>query len=676
MLGDTLSIQTRALRLCKLMCVGLLTIGAAAAQEQEQLEFDSAKAFSRLPPIGGINVSPDGKMAVVLRPVADTYHVATVNLDTGASNLLMAANPEEFLFNWCRFANNTRVVCSIRSYVIPQSASTNITNIAGYRGGGISASRLLAINTDGSNQMQLVKTKKSNVGGKLQWIDWTQDNVVSWLVDEPNHILVALSREDRLYPSVYRLNINNNRIKKVQSFRAGIFGWGATRDGKIIHGYGRSTDNKARAIYVGDNKATELDMSHLVGEQTMIPLGYTPDGSSAYVLANAGKNIRSVIEIDSKTARIKRILGEASTHDAQGLVLNSSTGEALAIRELSDKLYYQWLDPELAKEFNAVAAALPNAPSSVRLESFDTAVNKIVVLAWGAGTHPTYYLYNRAKKALTKLASSYSNVPATKIGERLAVSYKARDGINVPAYLTLPSNKNPEKLPTIILPHGGPYARDTDNFDYWSQFLANLGYAVLQPNYRGSTGYGDDYFLKGFKQWGLAMQDDLDDGLAWMIEQGYTDANRVCILGGSYGGYAALVASFKSTDKYRCAVSFAGVSDLDALFDRWAIAFQLTSAARRLQNGSLRDQYSPLKRVKDIGIPLLLVHGDADERVPVGHSRSLAAALQRAKKPHTYIELPNGDHHLSLQSHRETFLSAVQDFLAEHLSASDVVALK
>jgi len=654
-------------------CLCVSTIAPAAARELSKA--DPVEAFGNLPPIGGINISPDGKMAVVLRPVADTYHVTTLNLDTGASALLMAADPDEFLFNWCRFANNTRVVCSIRKYLVPQSASPNISNIGAYLGGRIVATRLLAINTDGSNSLQLVKEKKTHLGGKLQWLDHRQDNVVSWLIDKPDHILVSLSREDRIFPSLYQLNINNNKIKKVKKFRAGIAGWGVTRTGKVIHGYGLNQAGDRSVIYVGDGESTEIDVSHLTGEQDPTPLAYSPDGASAYVLANAGENTRSVIEIDSKTARVKRVLGnssaDASEYDAQGLLLNRSTGEALAVRRLTDEQNYEWLNSDLEKEYNSIKSALPNSPSKLRLVSWDLELSKFIVFSWGAGTHPTYYLYNRNKKALTKLASAYSDIPQENISERLAISYKARDGIDIPAYLTLPRNKSAKQLPTVILPHGGPYARETDDFDYWSQFLANLGYAVLQPNYRGSTGYGDDYFVKGFKQWGLAMQDDLDDGLSWMIAQGYTDANRVCILGGSYGGYAALVASFKSASNYRCAVSFAGVTDLDAIVDRSNNFYAGFRATKRIQGGSLRDQNSPLKRAKDISLPLLIVHGDVDERVEITQSRALVAGLKKRNKPHTYIELSNGDHHLSLQSHRKTFLSAVQRFLAEHLTEAE-----
>ena len=672
--------RSLVLRAITLLCV-LGGIGVIAPHSQveaaEVTELDAVASFAELPPIRQIKLSPDGTKAVMLRPVDDTYHASVVDLETGNSKLLMAADPEEFLFNWCQFANNKRIVCSIRSYLIPQSAAVGITNIAGYRGGRIVATRLLAIDADGRNQIQLIKQKRTRIGGKIEWIDQTQDQILSWLPAEPNHILIELNREDRQYPAVYRLNIKTNRLREVQPFRTGIVGWGADDNGRVRHGFGLTKGGKSFAIYLHDGIAEPLDLTELAGADVPQLLGYTNSGASAYLLANAGEDTRSVYQVDSRTAKIQQVFPGATDLDSLGLLSHAATGQVMATVEHGEDFRYRWIDAAMAREYQAIKTALPGAPSNLLVESTDAAINRLVLQAWGNREHPKHYLYDRTKKALTPLGTAYAGVAPTQLNERRAVRYAARDGLEIPAYLTLPANRPAKNLPTIILPHGGPYLRDDSRFDYWAQFLASLGYAVLQPNYRGSLGYGDAFLTQGFKQWGLAMQDDLDDGLAWMIEQGYTDANKACMVGGSYGGYAALVAAFKSTDKYQCAVSFAGVSDLDALVDRWRYAFRLTSAARRVQSGVLRDRHSPIKQVKAIGIPLLIVHGDVDERVPISHSRSLVTALKKSKKPHTYIELANGDHHLSLKSHRKTFLAALQTFLADHIgessSSADVV---
>ncbi|NOX49874.1 MAG: S9 family peptidase, partial [Gammaproteobacteria bacterium] len=234
-------------------------------------------------------------------------------------------------------------------------------------------------------------------------------------------------------------------------------------------------------------------------------------------------------------------------------------------------------------------------------------------------------------------------------------------------YIALPGPKDQGPYPLVIRPHGGPYARTTGNQYFITQYLVNNGYAVLKPNFRGSSGYGDAFMAAGFEQWGMKMQDDLIDGLDWMIAQGYADPQKVCIAGGSYGGYAALVAAFKTAERFKCAVSFAGVTDLDEMALRWrSFRFGAIPAAK-IQSGKLRKANSPFDQVDKIGVPLLIVHGDVDRSVMIEQSRSFVAALREVGKPVEYIEQANGDHFFSLQSHRTEYLQALDSFLKKHL---------
>jgi len=191
---------------------------------------------------------------------------------------------------------------------------------------------------------------------------------------------------------------------------------------------------------------------------------------------------------------------------------------------------------------------------------------------------------------------------------------------------------------------------------------------VLKPNFRGSSGYGDAFMASGYRQWGLKMQDDIIDGLDWMVEQGYTDPKRVCIVGGSYGGYTALVAAYKTPKRFKCAVSFAGVTDLNELNRQWRnYEAGAGFAGQRLQSGKVRDQNSPILNVDKISVPLLIVHGDVDRRVMIEQSREFVKALDKAGKPYTYIEQKNGNHHLSLESQWIEFFEAMDGFLSKQL---------
>lgn len=290
-------------------------------------------------------------------------------------------------------------------------------------------------------------------------------------------------------------------------------------------------------------------------------------------------------------------------------------------------------------------------------------LSHLIVAAEG-GVKPAIYWYSLENESLIKLAESSLGADT----QTQHVTYAARDGLKIPAYLTLPGPTAEGPYAAIMYPHGGPLAEDVGRFDFLTEFFVDRGYAVLQPNFRGSTGYGDDYTRAGFTEWGGKMQDDLTDGLDWMIAQGYTDPDRVCIHGASYGGYAALVAAYKTPEKYKCAASFAGVTDLEGLRDRLYLGVFGLLITARLPTGEALTKNSPLANANQLALPLLIVHGDVDRSVMIEQSHKLVAELQTLGKKYTYIEQPNGDHHFSLQSHRLQYLTALDEFLAKHLN--------
>jgi dipeptidyl aminopeptidase/acylaminoacyl peptidase len=246
------------------------------------------------------------------------------------------------------------------------------------------------------------------------------------------------------------------------------------------------------------------------------------------------------------------------------------------------------------------------------------------------------------------------------------VEYKARDGTTIEAVLTLPRGQEAKNLPLIVMPHGGPGSRDSEAYDWWAQFLAEQGYAVIQPNYRGSTGYGNAFKEMGEGQWGLKMQDDLLDAIDWTAQEGIADPKRVCIVGGSYGGYAAMRGAQRDGDHYRCAVSYAGVSDIGAMlrYDRNYLGKWVTEYWKKQVSDS--KAVSPRFHPADFGAPILIAHGAKDKRVPVRQSRMLVDELKKAGKPYEYLEQERGDHHFSRAEDRLEFLKVLKAFLDKH----------
>lgn len=248
------------------------------------------------------------------------------------------------------------------------------------------------------------------------------------------------------------------------------------------------------------------------------------------------------------------------------------------------------------------------------------------------------------------------------------VKIKARDGLELPGYLTLPLETAPKNLPAVVLVHGGPQSHDNADFDVWTQFLANRGYAVLQVNYRGSTGHGRQLMAAGLGRWGLEMQDDLADATRWLAERGTADPRRICIVGASFGGYAALMGAIKTPDLYRCAASFAGVTDLVELAGDNSYAGLREVFA--LQVGSDRDRLratSPRNLAQNIKIPVLLMHGTKDRSVPYVQAQWMAEAMTTAGKPFRLVTQADGDHHLSIYAHHLQFYRELELFLAQNL---------
>jgi dipeptidyl aminopeptidase/acylaminoacyl peptidase len=285
-----------------------------------------------------------------------------------------------------------------------------------------------------------------------------------------------------------------------------------------------------------------------------------------------------------------------------------------------------------------------------------------------------YYFVDFAANKADIVGEAYPALADAKLGEVRAIRYKARDGAMVPAYLTLPPGSSGKGLPLIVLPHGGPEARDDYSFDWWAQFLAVRGYAVLQPQFRGSTGFGKPWRVAGYRQWGRLMQDDVTDGAQAMIEQGIAEAGRICVAGASYGGYAALAGAAFTPDLYRCAVSVNGVSDLPQMLGyekQHAGEESDTLAYWRDHIGPSLDREvvakSPLKAVANVKIPVMLMHAVDDTVVPQTQSQSMSRALTTLHKPITYVKLAGEDHWLSQTETRVQVLKEMEKFLDEHL---------
>ena len=373
-------------------------------------------------------------------------------------------------------------------------------------------------------------------------------------------------------------------------------------------------------------------------------------------------------ELDLDTGRSEVI----PSTDGQGPIHDPMTGRLIGFARLTgDETRYTFFSPQDDEAWKAVVAAFPN--DRVSLVSWSNDRRRILVRVDSATAGPAFNVVNLASREGTWLGAEYGGLTPADIGPVRPVRFKAADGLPLTGYLTLPNGREPKGLPLIVFPHGGPAARDTPGFDWWAQAMASRGYAVLQVNYRGSAGFGWDFEKAGFGEWGRKMQTDLSDGVRDLAGQGVIDPKRVCIVGGSYGGYAALAGVTLQKDVYRCAVSFGGVGNLRRLVSysrgrsgRIALRYWTRYMGAEDLTDPVLAAYSPAMHAADASAPILLIHGKDDTVVPLDQSTEMADALKRAGKPVELVVQNNADHWLSLGATRLQMLQATMAFVEKH----------
>jgi len=401
--------------------------------------------------------------------------------------------------------------------------------------------------------------------------------------------------------------------------------------------------------------------------------GTTADGKALVVIGENGTD-RSRAWSIPLAGGPPVVLHEDPDGDVSAAITDPDSGIVIGVESGGLEPRQHWFDPARAARQRALAKAFPGREVRVADRSSDR--ERVLVTVESRSHPPVVHLVDFGAGRADTVGELYPHLVGVQLGESRAISYLARDGASIPAYLTLPPGREAKELPVVVLPHGGPESRDSSGFDWLAQFLATRGYAVLQPQFRGSTGFGRAHRLAGYGEWGGRMQDDLSDGVRHLVATGVADPRRVCIAGASYGGYAALAGAAFTPDLYACAVSVNGVSDLPTM---------IGDLLRRGDESSDEIAYwkdhigpptnpqvaarSPARAAAAVRAPVLLLHGANDTVVPPSQSQLMAKSLAAAGKPHRYVELPGEDHWLSSVAMRTRALEEIESFLAQHLDA-------
>jgi dipeptidyl aminopeptidase/acylaminoacyl peptidase len=446
--------------------------------------------------------------------------------------------------------------------------------------------------------------------------------------------------------------------------------WVISADGRPVARADYSTDPSRFRVAVLDGRQWREILDRPIREMTLADLA--PDGKSIVALGEAGGDRVKLWQLPLDGAPM-RVLYEHPEYDLEGLARDAYTRAPIAVDVGGSTPAVHWLDPAAEALHAKLARAFPGR--TVEVQSRSRSGQRVIAGVGSASAPTVYYLVDFEQRRADIAAETYPGLAGVALGEVETFSYTSRDGVTIPAYVTYPPGLPRKDLPMIVLPHGGPAARDRPEFDWLVQFLATRGYAVLQPQFRGSTGFGREFREAGYREWGGRMQNDVSDGVRTMVARGAADGGRVCIVGASYGGYAALAGATMTPDLYRCAVSINGVADLPAML---AYASRNRSEAKdRFKlyeefvghpwDADLR-QRSPAAIASRARVPILLLHGAEDTVVPVDQSRMMARALEDAGRPHTFVKLPGEDHWLSRPATRVRVLEELERFLAEQLA--------
>ncbi|MEM9768871.1 MAG: alpha/beta fold hydrolase [Cyanobacteria bacterium P01_D01_bin.71] len=489
----------------------------------------------------------------------------------------------------------------------------------------------------------------------------------------PNNIIIGLNDRDPRFHDVYQLDLTTGERTLIYENDENVAGWMADAQGTVRVAYRQTLEGGNETLVIQNGALTPIYTCEI--EETCHPIHFHPDGQQVYLITNRDQDLIQLELLDLNTGQSRLVEADPENQvDFGGAVFSEATDELIATAYIGDRARIYPQDDEFAADLAFLQQQFPNDELSLASLTQD---DQLALIGVQSDVNPgSMYLFDFSTQTLEKLYDYRPELSSASLATMEPVRYTARDGLEIPAYLTLPPGLAPENLPVIIIPHGGPWARDVWGYNPFAQFLANRGYAVFQPNFRGSTGYGKDFLNAGNYEWGTgAMQHDITDGVQYLIDEGIADPERVGIFGASYGGYATLAGLAFTPERYAAGASFVGPSNLITLLDSippyWA-PLRATFAQRigDPDNPSDRERLeaqSPLFFADQIQAPLLVIQGANDPRVKQAESDQIVAALRELNQPVEYLVAPDEGHGFVKETNILASVAALERFFAEHL---------
>ncbi|MFP4207351.1 MAG: S9 family peptidase [Wenzhouxiangella sp.] len=493
--------------------------------------------------------------------------------------------------------------------------------------------------------------------------------------DTPDRMLVGLNDRDPALHDVYALTISTGERELLIENTQNVAGWTADLAGNVRLASRQTADGGTEVLRVEDGSLGET-LFTCSWQETCGPMSFQPDGETVWFMSNRGEDVDLIglytLNVDTGALDFVERDPEGEV-DFGGAVMSPATRELQATVYVGDKPRIYPKTEAFARDLEFLRETLPEGEIGISSQTRDEA---LALISLSRDVDPaTVYLFDRKAGTVEELYRVRPEIDSAQMASMQPVRYTARDGREIPGYLSLPNGVAAENLAVVALIHGGPWARDTWGFRSTVQFLTNRGYAVFQPNFRASTGFGKEFLNAGNEEWGDAMQDDITDGIRYLVDQGIADPERVCIMGGSYGGYATLAGMVFTPDLYACGVNIVGVSNIITLLNSipayWGPIRQMLTLRvgdPETEEGRAKlERQSPINHVDRISNPLLIIHGANDPRVKQAEADQIVVAMREAGLGVEYILAPDEGHGFSQRTNRIAMYARIEQFLAQHL---------
>ena len=596
------------------------------------------KDFFKNPESTAYQLSPDGKHFAFLAPYQKRMNIHVKPVDS--DEIIRITSVEDRDIGGFVWVNNTRLIY-VRDF------------------GGDENFHILASSIDGTNDVDLTP------------FDGVRAQVIDDLEDDENHVIVGLNKRNPQIFDPYRLNVNSGELEMITENPGNITAWMTDHDGKLR--IAMATDGVNTSILYRKTEADEFKIVITTNfKETLSPLFFTFDNQHIYAASNLGRDKTAIVKYDLENNLELEELYSHPEVDVEQLHYSKKDKQLSSIAYTTWKRQLHFLSDERAKLQERLVSELDG---EIVIVSKNKAEDTLLIRTYSDRSLGSYYLYQKATDKLTEITEVSPWLEKYELAEMKPIQYQSRDGLTIHGYLTLPVGVEAKNLPVVINPHGGPWVRDNWGFNPEVQFLASRGYAVLQMNYRSSTGYGKAFWEAGFGKWGLEMQDDITNGVNWLIEQGIGKKERISIYGGSYGGYATLAGITLTPDVYACAIDYVGVSNLftfmNTLPPYWepyrATLYEMVGDPNDPIDKKRMEATSPVFHVDKIKVPLLIAQGAKDPRVAQAESDQMVEALKRNGVEVEYILKENEGHGFRNEENRFEFYESMERFLGKHL---------